>query len=558
MNEEININNTIRRSAKGTRFSCVHILPGYSPPFSSMDLRAEDQAEFATEEDLKQRRGNLEKQGMVEMRESVGVCLAGYDGERNELNFDSEFPAAFDKGNGFRRRYSRTELEALRYADIQEQQMRWNETYIALEPSVAQELDEISLPNQKRSQKKADRQQLLGKKDAAGVFGTYLYFHNKQERATMDNTILPSMKFHNILPLYLSYCLLQFFALSLFYTEPMGYPYIPLQRLVGCLSAYKIEGQWAMARNREYLMHLHFSPSKHAIYVNSLNGSLRTAPSEPCYKFEGIYPQKKTAKFFQGVDFDELLDVGEGSSPSVEAYSGEDDSDGEYENIQRPAFLVQGEPDFESGPPQDGLEYLRRVRWEAAHIPKVKVAKLDKSKLNSEQTVYMPSIADIAKCPEQLLPSKQWEDAFLADFSELRQVLSSLESFNVGSFHGQPSPSVVNAGLAKIPGDPCETDRRPTSSVILGMDAVTRASVLRGRIGALETASRLSRDECLWIFALSAAVDAPLDAEMSASLRSLLRKCASLRAGKSEPDDEVMMLNILVTVSGKFFGQSEN
>lgn len=40
----------------------------------------------------------------------------------------------------------------------------------------------------------------------------------------------------------------------------------------------------------------------------------------------------------------------------------DDDSDDEYGNIQKPAFLVEGEPDFDSGPPLDGLEYLRRVR----------------------------------------------------------------------------------------------------------------------------------------------------------------------------------------------------
>lgn len=62
------------------------------------------------------------------------------------------------------------------------------------------------------------------------------------------------------------------------------------------------------------------------------------------------------------------------------------------------------------------------LRWEAAHIPKVKVVKIDQTKLNKEQSVYMPSIAEIAKCPERLLPSKQWEDVFLADFGELRLV----------------------------------------------------------------------------------------------------------------------------------------
>lgn len=40
-----------------------------------------------------------------------------------------------------------------------------------------------------------------------------------------------------------------------------------------------------------------------------------------------------------------------------------DDSDEDYSSIQRPAFFVTGEPNFDSGPPEDGLEYLRRVRY---------------------------------------------------------------------------------------------------------------------------------------------------------------------------------------------------
>lgn len=42
-------------------------------------------------------------------------------------------------------------------------------------------------------------------------------------------------------------------------------------------------------------------------------------------------------------------------------YMETDDSDGDY-NIQKVAFVVKGEPDFDSGPPEDGIEYLRRVR----------------------------------------------------------------------------------------------------------------------------------------------------------------------------------------------------
>ncbi|KAK4849429.1 hypothetical protein QYF36_024692 [Acer negundo] len=281
------------------------------------------------------------------------------------------------------------------------------------------------------------------------------------------------------------------------------------------------------------------------------------------------------------------------------------DTDKDYASIQRPAFLVEGEPDFDSGPPEDGLEYLRRVRWEAAHIPKVKVSKLGSNKFIKEQSVYMPHIPNIAPCPEHLLPLKQWEDSFLADFSELRQVMSGLEnssaqaahkpeslltfhkdsdssqhaesfivekfnklkpddSSNLQSSMDQPSMSNTEDGkisLCRQSPETCLNDNSgnyPTLSTLLKMDSVARVSMLRKRIGSFETLSSLSRNDSVWLFALCATVDTPLDADTCAALRSLLRKCASLRAGKSELDDEVVMLNILATLSGRYFGQSED
>ncbi|KAG5226522.1 SIP1 domain-containing protein [Salix suchowensis] len=294
-----------------------------------------------------------------------------------------------------------------------------------------------------------------------------------------------------------------------------------------------------------------------------------------------------------------------------EEYDEEVDSDDDYASIQRPAFAVKGEPDFDSGPPEDGLEFLRRVRWEAAHIPKVKVAKLDRSRVNKEQTVYMPQIPNIAKCPEYLLPLKQWEDAFLVDFSELRLFLSQndgsstkisqkmqpaaivlgnsspqhaesvvVEKFNIHRTEADEVQSyeptdissaenaidqpcmanVVTSSQIPTPEASCSDAlcNYPTLSVILAMDCVARVSMLRKRIKLAETMDTLSKNDCVWLFSLCAAVDAPLDADTCAALRGLLRKCASLRASKSEHDDEVIMLNILATISGRYYGQSES
>uniref|UniRef100_A0A2P2LWV1 Uncharacterized protein MANES_11G116000 n=1 Tax=Rhizophora mucronata TaxID=61149 RepID=A0A2P2LWV1_RHIMU len=310
--------------------------------------------------------------------------------------------------------------------------------------------------------------------------------------------------------------------------------------------------------------------------------------------------------------------VGGGGSSGVleREYSEEDDSDEEYDSIQRPAFLVEGEPNFDSGPPEDGLEYLRRVRWEAAHIPKVTVAKPDSSKPKREQSVYMPQIPDIAECPEHLVPSRQWEDAFLVDFSKLRwcltqndgssskispeqqlvvifpetdisspqliksNVLEKFSKLSTDEVHsckptdnstvegnGIGQAPLLDAKESKILASPQSTTSQsididdsctyPVLSAILAMDSVARVSTLRKRVSLAETMSTLSKNDCVWLFALCMAIDTPLNADTCAALRSLLRKCASLRAAKSELDDEVIMLNILATIAGKYFGQSE-
>ena len=98
----------------------------------------------------------------------------------------------------------------------------------------------------------------------------------------------------------------------------------------------------------------------------------------------------------------------------------------------------------------------------------------------------------------------------------------------------------------------------PTLTMLRNMDAVARAATLRNYIDMIQSLDSLSRNNCLWLFALCVAVDAPLDAETCASLRSLLRKCATILITKSEMDDEVVMLNILMAISGRYFGQYEH
>ncbi|GER40807.1 ARM repeat superfamily protein, partial [Striga asiatica] len=63
------------------------------------------------------------------------------------------------------------------------------------------------------------------------------------------------------------------------------------------------------------------------------------------------------------------------------------------------------------------------------------------------------------------------------------------------------------------------TVETPTLSEILKMDIAARTSMLKRRISCIENINTLPRDESLWLFAPCVAVDWPLDAGTSATLR---------------------------------------
>lgn len=64
----------------------------------------------------------------------------------------------------------------------------------------------------------------------------------------------------------------------------------------------------------------------------------------------------------------------------------------------------------------------------------------------------------------------------------------------------------------------------PLLGILLKLDEVQRAALLRYHISWLERVDGLSLGRAQWLFALSIVVDKPLDAQTSATFRSLLRR----------------------------------
>lgn len=139
---------------------------------------------------------------------------------------------------------------------------------------------------------------------------------------------------------------------------------------------------------------------------------------------------------------------------------------------------------------------------------------------------------------------ESWKDAiFVASTLALEQAISDGE--------------LDESGVANPASKEVRVLQPPELAVVLRLDEVSRAALLRDQVSWLEDVSGLPRERAVWLFALAAVVDKPLDGATSASFRALFRRCADIRASKTNVDEELVMVNIMLTIAGRYFGQAE-
>ncbi len=245
-------------------------------------------------------------------------------------------------------------------------------------------------------------------------------------------------------------------------------------------------------------------------------------------------------------------------------------------------------------PPSDANEYLLRVRYEAETIPDIIVSEtIDCRQYDENQTPNMPHLQEIVQVPLYLQMSQEEENRVLAEFADLRQLLVYLSTVN--PFKERiPVPKMRNENgwIAFFFGelDDCEKEEDdqeeeevvdtftyghlPTTQLILQLDQVITRYLLEYHIRWLDSVNVvLSEERALWIYALLAHLDKPVHASVAGSIRHLLRRLCVLRSsferteneeGEDEMDqsdvckDRLLGLNVLICITGKFFGQIED
>lgn len=229
-------------------------------------------------------------------------------------------------------------------------------------------------------------------------------------------------------------------------------------------------------------------------------------------------------------------------------------------------------------PPADVQEYLWRVRLEAEGIPDVVVAAdVDPRQFDAHQTPNMPRLAPLAApANPALVPRESWRRALLADFAELRQLIARWQEVGAPEIDDDALPLRTEVprmadadgwrtfflGRAATP---------PHLRLLLQFDQVLTRRLLEYHAEWLEDAPALSRARGVWVYALLARLDKPVHAGVAATIRQLLRRCWQLRnelrvegsdseedtdhAEEQTPRQQLQALNVLICVTGDFFGQ---
>lgn len=169
----------------------------------------------------------------------------------------------------------------------------------------------------------------------------------------------------------------------------------------------------------------------------------------------------------------------------------------------------------------------------------------------------------------------------LADLCDLRVSLSTYKASGIGSKRftrvalprmkdrrgwekfcfGEAASSVTSADSDEEGNEQRYFDVRPAgwtpqTRLLLQFDAVMTQAVLSHHVAWLEVLPRLNEARALWIYALLAHLEKPLHRDVEAVIRRLFLRLAALRASlPSGSDQELTLLQILIVVAGRYFGQ---
>ncbi|XP_040581712.1 gem-associated protein 2 [Lepeophtheirus salmonis] len=245
----------------------------------------------------------------------------------------------------------------------------------------------------------------------------------------------------------------------------------------------------------------------------------------------------------------------------------------EDENLLAKALYYQPDQEEEdqeadfSKPPTSADEYLRRVHQEAKKLQDVVVAEIDPKKLTQGQKYNYETRKKI-QTSSGLLPSKEWQDTQIANFSQLRisiRLPSQTEKFQkkktekewaifcFGSLYWNKLVCMDEDRGGELVKENIQ-GTQPLLSVLASFRQTHVVDLLELMVSWTEELNILGSEQGSWFFSLLTLLEKPLHPDVISSLRSLALFCSQKREKEVEfiPD-----LNLFICLVAKYFGQAD-
>eukprot|EP01095_Lingulamoeba_sp_RSL-Kostka_P003078 TRINITY_DN1399_c0_g2_i1.p1 TRINITY_DN1399_c0_g2~~TRINITY_DN1399_c0_g2_i1.p1 ORF type:complete len:287 (+),score=79.55 TRINITY_DN1399_c0_g2_i1:79-939(+) len=266
----------------------------------------------------------------------------------------------------------------------------------------------------------------------------------------------------------------------------------------------------------------------------------------------------------------------------------------DYKEIGTVAFPISDEIIISEGPPQDGESYLQQVRLEARNYPNVFIADPKKIKFknngnsNSNNNNNNDSMIDegeeddsfldnlpedyrnliqrrdekVNECPEEYIPTKEWENKVLNDFTETRtqfeETLKDISNNNkdLSELKSKlPFRADLQAWKLFCLGNKNRSGTLPSFDVLKLLDYLTKNSLFEANVDWIEN-DTINEHQSKWLYALLCTIEYPLSPEVSSALHELYVKALKCRLCIHSVEEPILPhLNIIITVISSYFNQ---
>ena len=228
------------------------------------------------------------------------------------------------------------------------------------------------------------------------------------------------------------------------------------------------------------------------------------------------------------------------------------------------------EDDF-SRPPSSGIEYLRRVQYEASRCPEVVIANVPKKLQTPECSVHYQRPQPLTDAPNQKIQRTQ-----AADFAQIRQRINryKTQSKNIASvklpkkqnaqtwcafcFGHEFLKKCYKGRLSEeaISEETKSNGHEPLLSIIAQFTQPLAVQILEYQLIWLDLCG-FSTEQGRWIYSLMLCIDKPTPQDAMSVLRTIARKCLKIRDLHNEQSDLVSQLNLFIVIVSKYFGQED-